>query len=463
MSLTLTHSRIQHGVGQGSFHSASIEIEEGGRSHRFDYVYDCGALTGGARTIELERAIRRMDVAPRRGKGKEKVIDLLVLSHYDQDHINGAELLVAKCNVKRIVVPYLGTDELALVLASQAEDISSALVTALHTLAHGGQTLFGVKVTSVRPRDEDAGGIRVNDDVIDPDSGDAPKDDQAGGEWPPRSMEPRVGTNQPMGPEMKCSDDVLLAPSTQAHSPLWRLRFWNRGVDKTLLNLVEVALKKCGFPLNDLKNKAGCQVVTQWLADKENRKKAVQAYQNAIATYAPTWQSEAGSRKIANFLSLGLYSGLSREGKQMGLASKVADWLPASTGWSPNTRAVFDFLMYGRNRRNDFAGWLGTGDAPLGEKNVWADFEKHYANELPLTRTVLVPHHGAAPSGGPRFYNPGLHPKPGMLAVISAGKNNRYGHPRAAVMKQIMTRGASIEMVTEDTGLGLHEVFVMQA
>jgi hypothetical protein len=147
----------------------------------------------------------------------------------------------------------------------------------------------------------------------------------------------------------------------------------------------------------------------------------------------------------------------------MGLVSEVADWLPASTGYSFNTSSVFDILMYGRHRRNDLAGWLGTGDAPLGERSVWADFEKHYANELPLTGTVLVPHHGAAPSSGPRFYNPRLHPQPDMLAVISAGKYNIYGHPRAAVLKQIMTQRARIELVTEESTLGLHEVFVMQA
>jgi beta-lactamase superfamily II metal-dependent hydrolase len=74
---------------------------------------------------------------------------------------------------------------------------------------------------------------------------------------------------------------------------------------------------------------------------------------------------------------------------------------------------------------------------------------------------VLAPHHGAAPLGGPRFYNPKLNPRSGMLAVISVGKSNTYGHPRAAVLKQAMAARANIQLVTEDTAMGLHEVFVL--
>jgi beta-lactamase superfamily II metal-dependent hydrolase len=50
-----------------------------------------------------------------------------------------------------------------------------------------------------------------------------------------------------------------------------------------------------------------------------------------------------------------------------------------------------------------------------------------------------------------------------MLAVISAGKNNSYGHPRAAVIKQLMFQNVQIELVTEDATLGLHEVFLIKA
>ncbi len=471
MPLTVTHSRIQHGVGQGSFHSATIEANDGRRSHRFDYVYDCGALRGRGPTEELKRAIQRMDIDKRQNMTGAGVIDLLVLSHYDQDHINGAKLLIHRYKVRRIVVPYLGPRELALVLASQAANISSAMVTDLHQLANGGATLLGVEVTMVRSNDrEDREAVFQIDGDGGTDGEPENTDDaeQGEGEAPPRSIEPAVGSgSRPMGREMHGDDDVQLTLKTRVGSPFWKLRFWNRGADLELLDLLTTELKNCGFPIDALDTPAAARKLTQWLTDADNRKKTIQAYQKAIAKYAPTWESEAARYKIANFLSLALYSGPSYTKNGIDWKPVVDACLPAADGY-PRAYPQANICIWDHRRHRldgsiNLVGWLGTGDAPLGEKKTWDDFCRHYREELQQTGTVLVPHHGAAPLRGPRFYNPNLHPRSDMLAVISVGKANTYGHPRAAVLKQIMSTGTRIELVTEDTALGLHEVFVIEA
>ncbi len=465
MSVTITHSRIQHGVGQGSFHSASVEAQAGDRNYRFDYVYDCGALKGRARTPELMRAIKRMDVDRRQGMGGKGVIDLLVLSHYDQDHINGAEVLIGRFRVNRIVVPYLSPVELALVLASQAASIGSSLVAELHQLANGSQTLFGVNVTMVRAND----GGPVNDGGdgarSDGGGGNAPEgavdDDGGAPEWPPRPMETSVGAGRlPLGDVIAGREDVRLAASSNAQQPFWKLRFWNRGVDDDLLVCLFDELVNCDFPLHALDDAKATSDLAQWLSVSKNRNATVGAYRRAIATYAPTWAPEAAGDKLKNFLSLALYSGPYPDEQGEEQTPDVEALIPATDGY-PASYGCEGYHFWRRIHSHSL-GWLGTGDAPLGEPTVWADFAAHYAAELTETGTVLVPHHGAAPLGGPRFYNPGLHPHPGMLAVISFGKTNTFGHPRVAVIKQVMAARAMVELVTEGTVMGLHEVFVLR-
>jgi len=403
-----------------------------------------------------------MDVDQRQGMGKKGFLDLLVLSHYDKDHMNGAELLTDRFRVNRIVVPFISPEELMLVLASQAADITAAMVTELHQLANGRQTLFGVPVTMVQSGDRD---VRNADAPGGGEPAEPPGDEAADGEWPPRSMIVSEGPNQqPLAAILMDSQDVQLAFNADRPGMFWKLRFWNRGVDNDLLAYLFDELVACDFPLHALDDHTACAELAQWLDDKDNRDDTVAAYGKAIARYAPTWASDAAGKKLANFLSLGLYSGPDAVAQSKEMVMNTAAYLPTANGNGyPETQRLRYTHPRWRPDTHELVGWLGTGDAPLGEPSVWADFGKHYRTELLQTRTVLTPHHGAAPLGGPRFYNPKLNPTSGMLAVISFGKTNTFGHPRAAVLKQAMAARASIQLVTEDDAIGLHEVFVLSA
>lgn len=84
-------------VGQGFFYSGSLVSTH----QSFNFVYDCGSLS--PRMI-LQRAIDA-HVA------KVKVIDLLMISHFDEDHVNGVERLIKDCKVRRLVLPYVQWQE----------------------------------------------------------------------------------------------------------------------------------------------------------------------------------------------------------------------------------------------------------------------------------------------------------------------------------------------------------------
>lgn len=457
--MEIIHSRVQHGVGQGSFHSASIEVRQcnwPGAIFRYDYVYDCGALVRGSPSAALLRSIKRLDLVPRRGEGARAVIDAVVLSHYDQDHIIGAQFLAAKFKVKRIIVPHLAPMELMLVLACQptlhAEHISE-----LHRLATGGGdgTLFGVPVTQVQPGPgPDAGPEGDDPDRPFPPDGFLDSDKARRADLPASLVAVEEGAGAALGGNLPAGRAMRLkVPHGSEWSP-WRFKFWNRGVSDRLMEELFLALWACDFPMHALDDAGAVGELVDWLADAGNREAVLFAYEHAIEAYKTDWAKEAEGKRLANFLSLGMYSGPAfKDAKHV--------WLDrtASHGYIEPS----DWWRWHHVRDEDRrSGWLGTGDAPLGESDVWDDFSRHYQQELGRVLTVQVPHHGAAPKTGPKFFNPGLLPEPGMCAVISAGTYNTYGHPTPQVIKEVLATEAHLVIVTEESWLGLHEVLRYQ-
>lgn len=461
----LVHSRVQHGVGQGSFHSACVEWHgRRGALWRYDYVYDCGALVGSKPTQALKRSIKRLDLTTRDDCPGSLVIDALVLSHLDCDHLNGADYLARKFHLRRVFMPYLGADELMLVLASQAEHVNDSQVQQLHALATGtGATLFGVPVTQIMPNDNgpatpalqatDPGqprGPQINDRASAQadggrSSGDPPESAAATVQDTGAAVGPRLPGHLPL--------HVGLPDQATAANSNWQLKFWNRGVDDDLLALVFDALVSCHFPLHALHDAAAVAELTEWLAVEANREAALAAYRQAIQAHKPAWLRETSGDRLANFLSLGLYSGPAVTRRHSSCHYACNEW-----DGSPHFRRTWEPWAAYKLVPNGRAGWLGTGDAPLGEAQTWADFSRHFAQVLPQTLTVQVPHHGAAPKGGPRFFNPLLIAEPGMNAVISVGTKNTHGHPTTQVLKDVLTARANLAIVTEESWLGFQEV-----
>lgn len=93
---------IIHPVGQGLFYSGKISHEN---KIKFRMVFDCGSNTAGACQEEIE-IYRDSDFL------EEKVLDLLVVSHFDKDHVNQIENLPkGGIKVKKLVMPFLTFEE----------------------------------------------------------------------------------------------------------------------------------------------------------------------------------------------------------------------------------------------------------------------------------------------------------------------------------------------------------------
>lgn len=82
-----------YNIGQGCFYGGAIKHN----NEKFVIVYDCGSITKGN---PLKLAIDKF-------KKEYNHIDLLIISHFDSDHVNGIEDLIKGIRVERIILPYM--------------------------------------------------------------------------------------------------------------------------------------------------------------------------------------------------------------------------------------------------------------------------------------------------------------------------------------------------------------------
>ncbi|MGN0033231.1 MAG: MBL fold metallo-hydrolase [Candidatus Limimorpha sp.] len=84
--------RIIHPVGQGGFYTESLKID----NKEYLYVYDCGSVTAGEPEKTIQSAIP---------DGQD--IEILFISHFDEDHVNGIKELVNHRTIKKVVLPQI--------------------------------------------------------------------------------------------------------------------------------------------------------------------------------------------------------------------------------------------------------------------------------------------------------------------------------------------------------------------
>ena len=89
-------TRVLHPVGQGGFYTETIKNENG---NEFNVVYDCGGNGQKFMKNYLNSCFT-----------KPKTFDLVFISHFHYDHINGLLSLLKNYNVKHLIIPQLTKD-----------------------------------------------------------------------------------------------------------------------------------------------------------------------------------------------------------------------------------------------------------------------------------------------------------------------------------------------------------------
>lgn len=152
-------------VGQGAFYSGVFKHRNG---KQFSFVYDCG--THSSRQYidqEIVRFVCETD---------HKQIDVLVISHFHDDHINKiADLLTQTGGAKYAILPYLTPEELILAYTDAA--LSGGDPDTLSFIQNPVNFLTERKVEKIiyiHPDDESGSGDTDNPNIkdIDPESPD---------------------------------------------------------------------------------------------------------------------------------------------------------------------------------------------------------------------------------------------------------------------------------------------------
>lgn len=86
-----------HPVGQGCFYSGKISWK-GTHDLNFDFVYDCGTVSTKS-YLDSEVDQYKKDL-------QGTCLDVLIISHFDEDHVNGVVRLLKGIHCKRIIIPY---------------------------------------------------------------------------------------------------------------------------------------------------------------------------------------------------------------------------------------------------------------------------------------------------------------------------------------------------------------------
>lgn len=138
--------RTFHPVGQGAFYSEKFIFDTNNNYNEFNIVYDCGSVDRFALSREILKYQK-----------ETKVIDILFISHFHDDHINGIAELLNGVSVKRVVMPYLDIVNRLLTIGSLT-DVSLYLLIAnpqffFHSLDKPNVRLTFVYPDQKRPYD----------------------------------------------------------------------------------------------------------------------------------------------------------------------------------------------------------------------------------------------------------------------------------------------------------------------
>lgn len=103
-------------VGHGTFFNGLAFDEQ--RESSFSWIYDCGSK----RTTRIDQEIMCLEG----WESWPEEIDLLVLSHFDDDHVNGVERLLKSRKVRVLALPYMDVGHRLAGAASVSTDPCSA-------------------------------------------------------------------------------------------------------------------------------------------------------------------------------------------------------------------------------------------------------------------------------------------------------------------------------------------------
>lgn len=484
--MSIVVERVQYGVGQGAFHTQSITIDEDcfwapdlgipPEGLQFDFVFDCGSdeskvpgaleasikhyrpkLTRSVPVSQPAAQTTEADTAPNTPRNRRKgIVHALFISHFHDDHTSGIELLCEQKIVERIFAPYYTEDDVLAVILRNSEWLESSG-------ASGEQAALFLREMGNLYRHERLFG-RPTIYVIDPNLTDnsplSPSlTDPA---LPP--FPPGVQVSDSVNRQARFTDrDALEFGPARYRPSIWEIKTWCFRLQLPNPSAAwTTAIAKLRKQLDSIfKNrKAITPINAQTLLKKVHKIR-----KTLCAALKIEKVKHAGNH---NVVSLCVYSGppeydLSspRFSVQRMNGPSICNPSDIQLDFSLNSPRLGRLRGEVQLEHQDSQpiGWLGTGDAMLGDDAVWDDFDARldWGTRSMQVATVQIPHHG---SRGP-YYNPELLGQAGTLAVISAAAYSSDRHPAISVLSDILQRGGAAVHIHEFVRPGLVEIVRM--
>jgi hypothetical protein len=393
---TNIHVRFQfHPVGQGLFYSGQIDQYRTDQDDRFSFVYDCGT-DSNQRYVKAALEAYTID-------GK---LDLLILSHFHSDHINGVHKLLKKSGgTREVVLPYLHPDERLMIAGGYA------VKKRLHTLPSDYIAFLTNPITYLTDKKAE----RITFIIGGPHR----EEDQ--GPEHPSEMGDRIrwsGSERDKAdfPELRAtgSEVRIRAHSAVCRGLTWRFRFYCRSSPVSAED-IRRELRAYDIPLENL-----ADVLKNRLDDLKNiyhslfGGSAGQNVTSLMCCHGPGVRMQFHPPRTTPFA---IACRLRERPCPCVVHSEVPERLQGTH--TPDGLA-FDHML--------------TGDANVDI----TEYRKHFAPELERVGLFCLPHHGSKRNWHRRFLD--AH-KNCSLWVCSAGLGNRYGHPQKEVVKDLCVHG----------------------
>lgn len=403
-------------VGQGLF--AHGYLQRDGEKSRFVWVYDCGTSS------PFSSLQNRIDLFANFLGGGE--IDLLILSHYDQDHVNGVVELVRNSRVRTLVIPYLYPAQ-RLILMTQAVGTANwyqrFLASPANYLLESGADRIE-RIVMIEPGGEPPPEA--------PEAGDGERPD-----WPSKALvkdRRRNQTNSGSPVEGFEPDNdwdlndgrIAMVDSNKPLTVLgrWEFCFWNR-------------------PQNPDDLKAWWETAEPAWRRFQSGEKTPWDYRVLIADMRHALTTNPRLPKTAfnaNEISLQCYNGPLRRNLDPSATSRSHVehvWVEDQWDWWPDYEMLSPWNRIRPSIPYD-GGFLFTGDITMDSK-LSGQLELFLGRRRWQSLAYLqVPHHGARRSWRNGVYSTWMH----RFSVFSAaGPYVGYGHPHKEVVEDLENHG----------------------
>lgn len=426
-----------HPAGQGLFYSGHFFYKD---RQVFKFIYDCGSYKPTISHLEnyIEHHFLR-DIVP------DGHIDLLIISHFDYDHISGLNKLLNHIKrIDKIVLPYIGPIE-RLALATGLMDKAGAGNQDENELTNsfpinGTRSLWARRFLG-NPYQLLGSDEKVGKLIIMGRSGGERKNDTEN--QAPREPGGRNGldfdnlpddedtrlqliNHESLSPDAqtKCS---VKQSGTTALLGLWEFNFWFHSPSKNLLSQFEKELAT-----NDLKPQNAAE-----LARILNSKEKLQKLKDLFKT--------AGGSM--NNTSLLLFHGPIQDKRiqHWSWPGRPQDFYRNyfNRHWAYyHYKRSFYHHIWTRNNAH-----LLTGDINLAEN--YTEIKSYFNSSLKRVNYALVPHHGAEKYWDDRIISDMIVARSTLFWYVSAGMSRPYkrkgsstnGHPHDEVVNSLMKYG----------------------